>query len=157
MRKYRGLTDTKQWVEGWYCQVGDRHCIISDDAQLMPTGIEVKYRSIDGFVEVDPETVGQETGIKDKNGKEEVYVGDDIYFSMSQTQHYKGYVKWSEKGLCYVVECYWQKQDEILHLCDGFEMKYKYKNSCVRRLDSECFDIEIIGTMAEDSHLLEGK
>ena len=145
MRSYRGLTKEGNWVYGWYSEGGGKSFIEAECGSGLPLA----------SFEVIPETVGQQVGIQDKSGKKEVYVGDDIYFSMSQSQHYKGYVKWSEKGLCYVVECYWQKQDEIPYLCDGFEMKFKYESTCVRRLDSECFDIKIIGTIHQNPELME--
>jgi len=91
-------------------------------------------------------------GLKDKNDRE-IYAGDEIYFSMSTSQHYKGYVKWSDKELCYLVHCYWSKQDEILHLCNSFEMKYIYERSCVKRFNSECFDIEVIGNIHDNPEL----
>ena len=87
------------------------------------------------------------TGRHDKNGKKEVYEGDEIYFSLSQTQHYRGYVKWSEKGLCYLVHCHWEKQDKIPNICNGYENNYEFEDICVKRLDYECSDIEIIGTI----------
>ena len=100
----------------------------------------------------------QFTNKKDKNGVE-IYNGSEIYFSQSKTQHFKGYVKWSDKELCYLVHCYWEKQDEVPHFCDGqdevphffdgYEMKYTYETSCVKRLDSECFDIVVIGNIHE--------
>lgn len=68
--KYRGLTlETKRWAYGYYCQVQDKHYIILDDAELCMIECSVDF-GISGFVEVDPETVGQFTGLHDKNGKE---------------------------------------------------------------------------------------
>jgi len=115
-----------------------------------------EYLYFDGHL---PQLVGFEiefsTGLKDKDGKKEVFRRDEIYFSISETQHYKGYVDWSEKGLCYVVRCYWQKHDEIPHICDGYELKFTYENTCVMRLSSECSDIEIIGNRHQHKELLE--
>jgi len=56
MRPYRGLTKDGKWVYGWY--IPNRIAIPAVDGTV--------YH----YVEVIPETVGQFTGLKDKNGKE---------------------------------------------------------------------------------------
>ena len=149
--KFRGKSvKSGEWVYGCYCRIGGGIvCILPFDTGIVIDSRGQYVKRMD-FIEVLPETVSQQVGLKDKNGVEmEIYNGSEIYFSQSKTQHFKGYVKWSDKELCHLVHCYWEKQDVALHFCDGYEMKYTYDNSCVKRLDSECFDIVVIGTIHE--------
>ncbi len=124
------------------------------DEPLACESVQVRLDDEWQWLEDDEFILMQFTGLKDKKGKA-IYEGDDISFSMSQSQHYRGYVEWSEKGLCYLVYCYWKKHDEIPHLCDGFELNFTYRNTCVKRLDSDCFDLEIIGNVTENPELLK--
>ncbi len=140
----------------------------TENVEMATSGIDIGYGVSIGFASTSGHTFDDEwqwleddefilmqfTGLKDKKGKA-IYEGDDISFSMSQSQHYRGYVEWSEKGLCYLVYCYWEKHDEIPHLCDGFELNFTYRNTCVKRLDSDCFDLEIIGNVTENPELLK--
>ncbi len=71
MRKYRGLTKDGKWVKGWYCKIGNcLHYIIPKTAFLMLYDDHPNKKDIQGFIEVIPKTVGQSTGLKDKNGKD---------------------------------------------------------------------------------------
>ena len=66
--EFRGLTKDGKLIEGCHCIIGAGiHCIL---AKHIPIHIDSRGQYIErtDFVEVLPETVGQYTGLKDKNG-----------------------------------------------------------------------------------------
>ena len=70
MRPYRGWTKEGKWIYGWYGEDKDGKTWIYHRISSFDTSY------LDVFTTVIPETVGQATGRKDKNGKESYF--DDV-------------------------------------------------------------------------------
>ena len=108
MRQYRGKRiGTDEYVYGWYAEVDDT-CLISD--------------SEDHHWVVDPETVGQNTGLKDKNGKEG-YQNDKVLMG---------------------------KTDEFIIDWDDYNGKWYLRNTISKQRNFQIYhlpQLEIIGTI----------
>lgn len=79
IRPYRGKRiDNGKWVYGGYCEVDDAPHIIEPLAEFEWEHTGNGY-VIGKMYEVDPATVGQSTGLKDKKRTEEFPEGQPIY------------------------------------------------------------------------------
>ena len=136
--KFRGKRlDNGEWIEGDLLRMNGHWFIFPDPA---PGGID-KY-------EVDPATVGEFTGLKDKNGKE-IYEGDLLYLDK--------YPFICDGEINYLAEVDWSDDDL------GFSAWYRlHKDSSVRGISDGCpcplFDgyFEIKGNIHDNPELLKG-
>ncbi len=97
--KFRGkLVNSKEWAEGNLCIRVDGTYIITPDETILG-----KYGK------VNKETVGQYTGLHDKNGKE-IYEGDIVEYRDSRGQHTEKVI--FEKG-CFYAGMHWGSSTRV--------------------------------------------
>lgn len=126
--------DNGEWLEGyfvkgkWYLDEKERFAILPLDLSFYP------HCEISEWIEIDPETLCQFTGLTDKNGKR-IWENDIVKHEISDTV---GTVKWCEEN--YVGWCV----DDV----------YVDQQQFTDEMWSEC---EVIGNVFEHSELLEGE
>lgn len=151
--KFRGkVSKTKQWVYGDLLHVSNG-CIITTNSELgetLPDGdIGLAY-SLDEFAVVIPETVGQFTGLLDKNGKEiyegDILRGDEYPYNCDGVDNYFVEIVWAD------------------NVCGFYRITHKTSNSTVRgishgnwsELDEEDIkSFEVIGNIHDNPEFLK--
>lgn len=129
---FRGKrVDNGEWIEGFFAKSGDKTFILIDN------DIAVGYVAMK---EVIAETVGQFTGLTDKNGTN-IFEGDIVKYTNTQRgvyeigQKMRGVVVFDEKIGCYISKNNFQRHPDFWF--------------------SE--DIEVIGNIFDNPGLLEEK
>ena len=121
--KILGLTD---WSYGYYAKSGENHFILLD------TDNE------DNYSIVDPETVGQYTGLKDRNDKK-IFEGDIVQWKDENFNNYTSVVEWCGEKWNY----------------PAFDLaKHDYECNGLQYVHEDCI-IEVIGTIYDNPELLE--
>lgn len=133
--------DTGAWVEGAFCM---KDC---DDpfGELVDRPSIIKYEPPhDGYwFRVHPETVGQFTGLTDKNGKM-IFEGDIVHVLGNQQVE-----DW--KNVDYIGSIAFL--DAGFYVIDGTIEDHAFRRYALPRLD---FDLEVIGNIYDNPDLLEG-
>ena len=109
-----------------------------------------RFSDYDDEIKVNPKTVGQYTGLKDKNGKE-IYEGDIVasLFSSSGKICSIGDVQFD----CGVFGVEWVHNKEDKTMVGGWGQRHN-----LRRLDDDIIDnVEVIGNIYENPELLKGE
>lgn len=152
--KFRGkYTETGEWRYGYYARLSNEfkewHCIMTEkDAS------ENYIKDCNGFhmqyTPVVPSTVGQFTGLCDKNGKE-IYDGDIIYSEFPDGSKTNCLIGWNEENSCF-------------GLMDEYNYRSKLEGYDFQRFDNAIFcnflkhskKFEVIGNIYDNPELLKG-
>ena len=125
-----------EWVEGyfaigkWYLDEKERYAILPIDLCFYP------HCEINEWIEIDPETVCQYTGMVDKNGNR--IRENDIVSAWSEGKYATGMVKQRTDGLYIIYPAY--QHNEFWGLCPDKNRKT---------------NVEVIGNVFDDKHLLD--
>lgn len=137
---YRGKRlDNGEWVQGTYYKQTmfygtpqEKHFIITSTETLGDDG------ALEYF-EVDPATVGQCSGMEDKNAKP--IFEDDVVIPTVNDGIYQGYS--------------WGKQ-KVVFDCGAFCVEDRYRQTLPLKRFSPRVEIEVIGNIHDNPELLEG-
>lgn len=154
--KFRGkdiLTD--KWAYGDLLHLGNAYAIVAshkeEELKVNPISDRLEIR-VEDIVGVCPETVGQFTGLLDKNGKE-IYEGDIVRKKEigGYGYEYIGVVRYYEKDCRFGID---------LTATDKFSKRGLFTDGEVRENDGYCtitytLEYEVLGNVFDNSELLK--
>ena len=151
--KFRGKEiDTGKWVYGGLFKepappqcfektLEDKYWIVYPNPRYMPDW-NLPYEMV--RTDIEKETIGQYTGLKDKNGKE-IYEGDIVKVKLYKGEEEKYFIgKVEYFGSNFIVDADNNSEYHVYDL-DGFGIDYRYNLE----------DCEVIGNIYDNPELLE--
>lgn len=141
---FRGKrVDNGEWAEGYYVPMGEYHYILTGRLELVP------YLDFEHFL-VNPETVGQFTGLTDRNGVK-IFEGDIVRWHDNTELSVSGQIAEVCFGKYRDAESVF---DDIYPL--GFYIRFSDKNCVtISWLDEYKNYFDIIGNIYDNPELLE--
>ena len=148
--KFRGYAVEEMVESQWIYGFGVKNIDYVDGT------VEWHLHTLNGVYEVEPESIGQFTGLKDKNGKE-IYEGDIVTgqsFESSMLNHWKsGILKHLDYEVEYVPEMYVIKYHEASF--KTFNLKGRWVAILNHHVSSMVDDLQVVGNIYENPELLK--
>ena len=132
--------DNGEWLEGSFLNDRDGSFYICPAVSDISYGDGGNRRRIGCWYKVDHSTVGQYTGLKDKNGKR-IFEGDVCRFR-----------EWSNGEMCWVGKVHWEHQQFMISGGPNKECETMFE-LCMSRFIPE--NIEVIGNITDNPELME--
>ena len=133
---FRGKTVSGRWAEGSLIRAGDYCCILEAEDKVHPSDYPYLDNDLGTFdgqaTPVDPETVGQFTGLLDKDGKK-IFEGDIVR------------AKFASNRARFIFEVIFEKG----HFC--------FHNGFVKATTKEVYSFEVLGNIYDDPALFTPK
>lgn len=126
--------DNGEWVYGYICYYGFTG---EENTYIVPNYASALYS-----IEVDPETVGQYTGITDDNGKK-IFEGDILNVINPDDDDYD-----------YITKVYFECNTLCVDV-EGQDYDYTSIGFAVEIWDNECDRVEVIGNIHDNPELLK--
>ncbi|EKZ5170731.1 hypothetical protein DVC04_00700 [Listeria monocytogenes] len=147
--EFRGKRiDNGEWVYGNLMQFEDSATFIFADERKGASTLTYAHFIINNMHAIDEKTIGQYTGLKDKNGKK-IFEGDIVTAFSNINKYTDSFARDVEPTFCFTSI-----------VCDGacFKTTYKGEPSYVlnQNVSSLVKHMEVIGNIHENLDLLEG-